>query len=140
MIRRIIIPDSDAELTNLKVASGETLLITPNGPHDISTCQALVKQATGVQPKDSRCAVVDVTNTVIEIVQADSIVDTHPQGSLISCYSSDIKIGCTYNSITGLFSTPLVIIPIGTFVSSTKSLTTSVTTIPATVIPNLSVS
>jgi hypothetical protein len=93
MIRRIVVPDDDAELVaGSWASSGESVLIVPDGPHDLFTCMALVKEATGVHPADPHCAVVGDSGHVIGFVRADPALDTHPRGKIVSC-GNHIRIG-----------------------------------------------
>lgn len=114
MIRRIIVPDNDAQLQSGFAGQGETLLVAPVGPHDVAACSVIVHSATGVVPPDPTCAVVDKTNTVIGMVSADPAIDALPGVTLVSAYSPQIAPGCAYDPATGLFTAPSVTISAGT--------------------------
>jgi hypothetical protein len=135
MVRRVILPDHDDELLGgLHVGPGESMLVKPSGPSDIFTCQAHVKTATGVQPLDPRCAVVDNTNTVVAVILADPALDSHPAGALVSCYDPSINVGHTYSPSTKLFTSPQVVLA----AIPSKGRATP-TIIPPTVVSNLAV-
>lgn len=113
MVRRIILPDDDTELLNGNhVGPGETMLVSPSGSHDLATCQALVKQATGVAPPDAACAVLDKNNAVVAVIMADPAIDTHPAGTVVKAYGG-VCVGCTYDLLSDQFTAPSYTIPAG---------------------------
>ena len=84
ILRRIVIPDNDAQLKLLAVAPGESVLwMQLDRPHDKASCRAAVAAATGVVPPSGRCCVVDERGVVIAVCNADPALDAHPQGWLV---------------------------------------------------------
>jgi hypothetical protein len=75
---------------------------------------AAVLAATGVTPPNITCALIDNTNTVTDVITADPAIDAAPSGrTMVQCYSPLIGVGCTYDSISGLFTIPSYTIPVG---------------------------
>jgi hypothetical protein len=98
-IRRIIVPDDDAELNNpLHVGPGETLATVPVGTSiDHATLAKLL--GTNADPSACRCAVINNgTNKVIDIVMADPLIDNIEGHTMM--FHSDAAIGWNYNAIT----------------------------------------
>jgi hypothetical protein len=119
-IRRVIMVDNDAALTNgtHPVFAGEQLLILPVPPNAIAyrpdQWPGLVQTATGVLPPAMTCALIDNTNTVVQLVVAEVGIDPAPAGfTMVQCYSPAIAIGHTYDLVTGLFTAPGYTIPAG---------------------------
>lgn len=98
--RRVIKPDSDAQLDNRFVGTGETLLIVTNAEYaGMKSLADLVNQKTGLTPADPRCAVVDaISNKVTDIVLADPLVDSLAGKIIVA--SPTAQIGQTYNPLT----------------------------------------
>lgn len=111
-IRRIL-GISDQALATYVPDPGESLLIfpIPKSPLDMAGLNALVQQATGVMPPDLVCAVVDKTNTVVEMFAGDAAIDKHPAGQVIDVYSPDVTVGCTYDPVAKQFTVPSFVIP-----------------------------
>lgn len=104
-IRRIILPDTDAELLNSthKLAPGEALLIiTDGGASDLRSCEQAVEVATGIKPADPQCAVV-ANGAVVGIIKADPTIDRHSDGEIVSC-AKDIAVGDSYDAATKVFT------------------------------------
>jgi hypothetical protein len=138
-IRRVIMVDNDNALTDgtHAVAPGEQLLILPVPPNAIAYTPnqwpGLVQTATGVLPPTMVCALVDNTNTVVQLVVAEAGLDPAPAGfTMVQCYSPWITIGCTYDAVAGLFTAPGFTIPAGAPGNKGTALPKVV---PATVIP-----
>jgi hypothetical protein len=139
MILRVFMPDSDAELQSVALRPGESLLVTPQGPNDLFTCQALVKAATGVTPLDSRHAVVDGNGNVIAIDHVEPTLDgpsLHPGMTLVQSHVA--AVGMTFSPAVG-FTIPAHVLPVGTMIKQADgSRKPSPTAIPvaALVLPN----
>lgn len=104
-----------AKVYNL-IAPGETGLIKTLGP-TVSTAAdpydwfAAIKAATGVDPPNLQCALIE-NNVVTGVIHADPAVDAPPdQRLMVLCYSPRIGVGCSYDPATGLFSTPPGVYP-----------------------------
>jgi len=70
-----------------------------------------IKNRTGKDPPDLKCALVE-NDFVTGVIAADIAVDPPPDERLmVECYSPLIGVGCTYNTATGLFSTPGGVLP-----------------------------
>lgn len=111
-IRRIL-GISDQALASYKPDPGESLLTfpIPKSPPDLAAIKALVQQATGVLPPDLVCAVIDQTNTVMEMFAGDAAIDKHPAGQVIDAYAPEVTVGCTYDPIGKLFTVPGFVVP-----------------------------
>jgi hypothetical protein len=84
ILRRVVIPDHDAQLEGLAVPPGESVLwMQLDRPHDEGSCRAAIATATGVVPPSGRCCVVDERGVVIAVCNADPALDAHPQGWLV---------------------------------------------------------
>jgi hypothetical protein len=115
MIRRYVYPTSDAELTSKLCGTGESIVAVSRGPYPNSAAwqtavNNAVTTAAGMAPGNPACCVVDQTNTVVQLIQADASIDSVPNMTLVQAYAT-IPIGSTYNPATGLFTSPQVIIP-----------------------------
>jgi hypothetical protein len=114
------------------LAAGESVcIVTPTQPQGDSQpeWENAVFDAFGSEPPTLTCALVDGTNTVQAVILADTNIDSAPSGyTMISCYSPQIVIGCTYSSTTGLFTIPAY--------SYTKKGTSTVVNVPAQTIQN----
>jgi hypothetical protein len=85
ILRRMVIPDDDAQLERLTVPAGESVLRMPlDRPHDEASCRAAIAAATGVAPPSGRCCVVDESEIVIAVCNADPALDAYPQGWLVA--------------------------------------------------------
>ena len=85
ILRRIVIPDDDAQLERLVVPPGESVLrMQLDRPHDEVSCRAEIAAAMGVAPPSGRCCVVDERGIVIAVCNADPALDAHPQGWLVA--------------------------------------------------------
>lgn len=104
MVRRIIVPDDPAMLHNgtHRVGPGETMLVV-TGRHDLESCEAHVKDATGVMPPRLVCAVVNARNTITDLICADPEIDTLPDATMVHAYSPDVEIGGTYDPVERRF-------------------------------------
>jgi hypothetical protein len=119
IIRGYIYPDSDAELAAYTPHPDETLVLMQHRPYmNTSAWQAAVNTAIntalGKTPGYPAVAVLDGSNTVRDMFCGDAALDSHAGGTTVQAYSPMIGIGCTYDSQTGLFYTPQVLIPAGT--------------------------
>jgi len=85
ILRRKVIPDSDAQLVLHQPGQGESRLLLPLAqPHDDASCRAAIAAATGVAPPSGRCCIVDGAGNVTGVCNADPALDTHPAGSLVA--------------------------------------------------------
>lgn len=104
IVRRIVIPDEDAQLAG-HVGPGEALLTIPRAaPHDVISVTAAVAKATGKDIPDSRCAVIDKAGVVVEMIHADPALDAVDGHDLATCYAKEVSVGATYDAKTGLFA------------------------------------
>ena len=140
-IRRYIYPThSDAEIASHPLMPGEALVTRsigpyPNSPAWQAAVTSAVTTAAGKAPGNPACAVVDGSNNVVGVINADPAIDSVPGFTLIAAYSPQISPGCSYAPGTGLFSTAPILIPAGTFNKATQAVSTADVTIPAAVIP-----
>jgi hypothetical protein len=95
---------------------GESVLyVSTQIPHTIADWNAAVKASTGVSPPVLTCALVDGTNTVTDIINADPAIDAAPAGfTMVQCYDPGIGPGCTYDTVGKLFTKPAITIPANT--------------------------
>src|SRR5262249_59368886 len=85
ILRRKVIPDHNAQLTQFRAEPGESiLLLSLAGPYDDAACRAAIAEATGCTPPSGRCCVVDQFCEVVAICNADPALDIHPQGRLVA--------------------------------------------------------
>lgn len=92
ILRRMVIPDDDAQLDRLAVPPGESVLrMQLDRPHDEASCRAAIAAATGIVPPSGRCCVVDESGVVVAVCNADPVLDAHPQGRLVA--SADVNSG-----------------------------------------------
>jgi hypothetical protein len=85
ILRRMVIPDDDAQLERRAVPPGEGVLrMQLDRPHDESSCRAAIAAATGVVPPSGRCCAVDESGAVIAVCNADPALDAHPPGWLVA--------------------------------------------------------
>lgn len=140
MIRRIVVPDNEADLQKTGwVKNGETLLIADGFPErgDIrdpannAHVRDKIIEATGVTPPTLVCAVVNA-GVVEAMIVADPAVDTLPGKTLIKSYAAGIDVGCTYDARAGLFTRPAYTVPAHTDRDGNP---VPEQTVPATVIP-----
>lgn len=93
------------------IASGESVLVDVP-PSAISSANparwvSALQKVIGFAPPIITCAVIDRTNKVILIIQADPAIDAAPDGTMmVQCYSPQIAVGHTYDPTTGLFTAP----------------------------------
>ena len=72
ILRRKVIPDSDAELEGLHPLPGESVLLLPLSlPQDDASCRAAIAGATGVSPPSGRCCIINQSGDVIGVCNAD---------------------------------------------------------------------
>jgi hypothetical protein len=96
--------DSDLTDGTHRVGPGEEMHIFSVGPNDLATVTALIAQKTGITPANSRCAVVDSTNTVVSCICADAIIDSVAGHTLIN--HPTVAPGDIWNASTRLFTRP----------------------------------
>jgi hypothetical protein len=85
ILRRKVIPDSDAELEGLQPLPGESmLLLSLVLPHDDASCRAAIASATGVSPPSGRCCIINESGDVIAVCNADPALDTHAAGTIVA--------------------------------------------------------
>lgn len=112
MVRRIIVSD-DANYDYSKHADGirESLLVVDRdivkSPAD---AEAQVAKATGQQPADYTCAVVDKSGSVVLMTKADPAIDTHPAGDLVLA-PDGIAVGNVFDFKAKTFTIPAQITP-----------------------------
>ena len=107
ILRRKIIPDSDAQLALHQPGPGESRLLMPlDRPYGDEKCRAALAAATGVAPPSGRCCVVDAAGKVTGVCNADLALDTHPAGSLDA---SDIA-GLGDSFVAGRFVRPYAVV------------------------------
>lgn len=123
MIRGVLVPDSDEQLTLCRTPAGETMLIVPafngglfdeRGVPDPANYQYVIDQvvkATGVTPPDPRCAVVDQSGVVEAMICADPAIDSVTDRELIQAYHPEIAVGCLYDRQSREFTVPAKVIP-----------------------------
>jgi hypothetical protein len=130
-------PDSDADLNAYVPAPGQTLVQCSRGPYASSAAwqaaiNAAVLAALGKAPGDPTCAVVDNTNTVVNLVMADAALASAPSGmTLVQCYAP-IPMGAAYDPGTGLFTAPSY-----TLLAAPSKGRPTDTVVPAAVIPKV---
>lgn len=80
LLQRVYIPHADdGEIGQQHVGRGETIIIVPIEAYRHGGAAAL--QALIGEPKhDGRCAVVDHTGTVVDVIIADPDIYSHPDG------------------------------------------------------------
>lgn len=114
IVRRIIVPDDDAQLA-AHVGPGEALLTIPrNDPRDVHSATAAVAAATGKDIPPSRCAMVDSKGAVVGIIAADPVLDSIDGHDLVTVHAKGVDIGATYDKNADAFTTRETIIPAGT--------------------------
>jgi hypothetical protein len=85
ILRRKVIPDSDAEVEGLQPLAGESmLLLSLVLPHDDASCRAAIASATGVSPPSGRCCIINESGDVIGVCNADPALDTHAAGPIVA--------------------------------------------------------
>ncbi len=90
IVRRIIVPTSEAELDDQShVGDGEAIIkvsapgiMRRDGYPDLTAAHAHVMAVIGKQPLNARCAVVDAKGNVVGTVMADPEFDTIPDHTL----------------------------------------------------------
>lgn len=113
MIRRIIVADDESMLDGRHAGPGESLLIADWNGADLFAARAAVKAATGVDPPDHACAVVDPKDgLVVAVICADPTIDAVEGRSLVAAYPGVFE-GCTYDKVTDTFTAPVVSVPAG---------------------------
>lgn len=111
MIRRIIVTDDESSLDKRHIGRGESLLVADkSGGTSLDTARAAVKAATGVDPPDPQCAVVDGDGQVVNVIKADPEID-RVDGLLLVSAPPTLAIGATYDSNSGTFSEPVTAAP-----------------------------
>lgn len=121
ILRRVIFPDSDRELTDpAHVAQGETMLVRdieeflnrPQGQMFTQWAEGIIEQATGKKPDNPRCVVVsDSTSLVTKVILADPELDTIGGCTLIKHMTA--KPGWVLLSTNGLMD-PTPVTPAST--------------------------
>lgn len=101
--------------TYVAIMPGESAFVVRTyGPNDATTPEnwaAEIKKATGKDPPDLRCALIE-GNLVTGVIAADIAIDLPPDARLmVECYSPLISVGYTYDTATQLFSTPAAVLP-----------------------------
>lgn len=119
MVMHIILPDSDEELKSWALSPGTSLLITPTGPNDVSTCEALVKAATGVAPLKSRHAIIDKNGVVVAVANIDPALDAQAFPGATFVQTDVAFVGCTFSPKVG-FTTPASVIPAGALIRNAQ--------------------
>lgn len=100
VLRRKVIPDSEAELDCLRPSPGESMLLLPLSlPHDDASCRAAIAGATGVSPPSGRCCIIEELGNVIAVCNADPALDTHSAGQIVA--SERGRLGDRY--VDGMF-------------------------------------
>src|SRR6266487_4191265 len=85
ILRRKVVPDDDAQLANLTVPPGESIMLLPlSEPYDDASCRAAIAAATGSVAPSGRCCVTDGAGNVVGVCNADPALDNHPQGQLLA--------------------------------------------------------
>jgi len=111
ILRRKIIPDSDAQLALHQPGPAESRLLMPlDRPYGDEECRAAIAATTGVVPPSGRCCVVDAAGKVTGVCNADPALDTHPAGSLVA---SDIA-GPGDSFVAGRFVRPYALVSTAT--------------------------
>lgn len=110
-VRRIIISD----VTNYDYANhvglGETLLIADKKlGTDIHSVRSIVENATGKKSPEPLVALVDNSGLVIQMVLADSQLDTFDNLTMVSAYAG-VEVGQTYDAKTNTFIRPSKTVP-----------------------------
>ncbi len=88
-IRRYVYPDTDAQMnTAANVGVGETLVLCGIGPYPntaawFAAVNAAVTTALGKAPGNPRCAVIDGTGNVVDVIMADPTIDSVPGMMLV---------------------------------------------------------
>lgn len=102
-LRRVIIPDDDAQLAKgTWVGSGECILVV-----DVATeVMAALEKATGVKPTNPLLAIVDpATMKVDRVIAADPVLDPPPPGRLAVKAYPGVAIGQSYDVARDTFRT-----------------------------------
>jgi hypothetical protein len=90
LLQRIYIPSlEDSEISAQFVGNGETMTLIPISIHQLGG-SAGVQAAIGAPTFSGRCAVVDGTNTVIDLIVADPAIYADPRGTTIAHDSAQI--------------------------------------------------
>ncbi len=104
IIRKVILPDDDSQLGTHKpvLSAGELSITAPLSQEiDLAAVKAAVVQATGKQVPSGRTVMIDQTNTVAGVIQADPALDQLLGFTLIS---SDLaNPGDTFKAKDGSF-------------------------------------
>ena len=112
-IRRVIVPDDDAQLGPQLAGAGEGYVIAPKG----ADATAVVKAKTGIDPPVLTSAAVDGSGNVVGVIAADPLIDRPvvPNTSLVTAYPG-VAAGQTYDAVAQTFTAPAtsVTIPAGT--------------------------
>ena len=74
IIRRVIEPDDDSYLSSIVLKPGESLLQLDLIDHPVRTVLSL-QASVGPQRQSSRCAKIDNSGNVVDIIQADPTID-----------------------------------------------------------------
>lgn len=116
MLRGVLVPDNDEQLALCHAPIGETMLIVPafSGRLDPANLQYVIDKVfelTGVTPPNPTCAVVDSTNTVVDLICADEAIDAILGKTLVQVYDPEITQGCTFDRRTREFTVPPRTIP-----------------------------
>jgi len=100
VLRRKVIPDSDAALEGLHPLPGESMLLLPlNMPHDDASCRGAIASATGAAPPSGRCCIINHLGDVIAVCNADPALDTRSAGPIVA--SENARPGDRY--VDGIF-------------------------------------
>jgi hypothetical protein len=115
-IRRYIYWDDDASGPgNVVLLPGEALVEVSRGPYANSAqwqaaINSAVTVAAGVAPGNPRCAVIDSSGNVVDMINADPAIDSIPGMTLVLTQTADI--GWTWSAAGGFVTPPPVPPPI----------------------------
>src|SRR5262245_47523107 len=85
VLRRIVIPDHDAQLAALSVPSGESMILLPLAQRpDDAFWWATIAAAAGIPTASGRCCIIDGDGGIIGACNADPALDSHQRGQLVA--------------------------------------------------------
>ena len=108
-VRRIIKPDDDSELLTLLVGPGESLETVPiDTPLDHQTLSELI--GTHPDPNAARCAVVNPSGDVVQVLMADPEIDSVDNHAGLKSHTlvahPHADVGWVYNHQTKIMRKP----------------------------------
>ncbi len=98
ILRRLIVPDDDSQISRHQPGPGESLVLLPSNDISLESCQAAVEAIRGIPIEPSRCCVVNA-GVVLDAIIADPKLDTVEAGTLVK----HAKAGKDDTFVNGVF-------------------------------------